>query len=241
MGYEYLLSGLPELVAGSPSPITMESLLTLFDEQLNKKDKQLLRELCMSVDDQRISELIARYDDEDILNNDKPEWWDELRQKLSEADIRATLLYEMGLKSKNSFIRDWYAFNQDMNNVLVASICRKHNFDIQKMIVGHNAIATTIRENYKKKDFGLSEVMDDYNVILSLAEISDLMVREKQMDALRFEWLEGRTEFDIFSVEQVFAYYLKVNMLNRWSLLTVEQGEQVFRSMVADMKKGVQL
>jgi hypothetical protein len=30
-------------------------------------------------------------------------------------------------------------------------------------------------------------------------------------------------------------------MLQRWSALTVEQGEQVFRAMVADMKKGVQL
>ena len=28
-------------------------------------------------------------------------------------------------------------------------------------------------------------------------------------------------------------------MLHRWSLLTVEEGERVFRALVADMKKGV--
>ena len=30
-------------------------------------------------------------------------------------------------------------------------------------------------------------------------------------------------------------------MLDRWSLLTVEQGEKVFRELVADMKKGIKL
>ncbi len=67
------------------------------------------------------------------------------------------------------------------------------------------------------------------------------MEREKRMDALRFEWLQEKTYFDVFSKEQVLAYYLQAEMLHRWSLLTVEQGERVFRDMVADMKKGIDL
>ena len=39
----------------------------------------------------------------------------------------------------------------------------------------------------------------------------------------------------------VFAYYQEAVMLHRWSLLTVEEGEKVFRELVADMKKGVRL
>jgi hypothetical protein len=39
----------------------------------------------------------------------------------------------------------------------------------------------------------------------------------------------------------VFAYYLEAVMLHRWSLLTVEEGERVFRAMVAEMKKGVRI
>jgi len=30
-------------------------------------------------------------------------------------------------------------------------------------------------------------------------------------------------------------------MLHRWSILTVEEGEKIFRELVADMKKGVNL
>ena len=67
------------------------------------------------------------------------------------------------------------------------------------------------------------------------------MDREKAIDAIRFAWLQDRTEFDYFSAEMVFAYYLEAVMLHRWSLLTIEEGEKVFRALVADMKKGIKL
>lgn len=148
---------------------------------------------------------------------------------------------ETGLKADNRFIRDWFGFNRDMNNVLVAQICRKHGFDVNRQIVGEGEVADQLRTHTTQKDFGLSEVMDDPQEILALAQIEDLMVREKTMDAIRFEWLQAQTEFDFFSAEMVFAYYLQALMLHRWSILTVEEGERVFRELVADMKKGVKI
>jgi len=148
---------------------------------------------------------------------------------------------EAGLKAKNRFIRDWFAFNQDMNNVLVAQICRKHGFDVKQQIVGEGEVAEQLRTHTMQKDFGLNELPGDYQAVLALAQIEDLMAREKAMDAIRFEWLQNRTEFDFFSPEMVFAYYLEAVMLHRWSILTVEEGEKVFRELVKDMKKGIKL
>lgn len=148
---------------------------------------------------------------------------------------------EQGLQAENRFVRAWFAFNQDMNNVLVAQICRKHGFDVKQQIVGQGEVAEQLRTHATQKDFGLNEVDGDFQAILALAQIEDLMAREKAMDAIRFEWLQERTEFDYFSAEMVFAYYLEAVMLHRWSLLTVEEGEKVFRALVADMKKGVRL
>ena len=202
MTYEYLLAGLPELKAGSDSPISLEKLDELLDEQLSGADKQLL---------------------------------DLLRVPIDEATL------EQGLKAKNRFVREWFAFNRDMNNVLVAQICRKHGFDVKQQVIGEDEVAEQLRTHSNQKDFGLNELPGDYQAILALAQIEDLMAREKGMDAIRFEWLHDRTEFDFFSLEMVFAYYLESVMLHRWSLLTVEEGEKVFRGMVADMKKGVKL
>jgi hypothetical protein len=148
---------------------------------------------------------------------------------------------EHGLKAKNAFVRDWFGFNQDMNNVLVAQICRKHGFDAKTQIVGDGEVAEQLRIHATQKDFGLNELPGDYQAVLALAQIDDLMQREKAQDAIRFEWLQERTEFDFFSPEMAFAYYLEAQMLHRWSILTIEEGEKIFRDLVADMKKGVQL
>ncbi len=148
---------------------------------------------------------------------------------------------ENGLKAKNRFVRAWFAFNQNMNNVLVAQICRKHGFDPKQQIVGEGEVAEQLRTHTTQKDFGLNELPGDYQSILALAQIEDLMAREKAMDAIRFEWLQERTEFDFFSPEMVFAYYLEAVMLHRWSILTVEEGEKVFRQLVSEMKQGVKL
>lgn len=238
MGYECLMAGLPELKAGGEAPMTMETLLLLLEENLSEKDKPLLDLLRMKSDAPEISELVERYDDSII---DQPNWWENARNTLSEADLRTQLLYEYGQKSKNKFVRKWFAYNQDMNNVLVAAICRKHGFDVRKMIVGQGEVAEILRKNLQQKDFGLGGVMDSLQEIMSLVDIDNLMEREKRMDALRFVWLEEATLFVDFSIENVLAYYLQAEMLNRWSLLTVEQGEKVFRELVADMKKGVNL
>ena len=146
-----------------------------------------------------------------------------------------------GLKANNTFVREWFAFNQDMNNVLVAQICRKHGFDVKTQIVGEGEVAEQLRTHATQKDFGLNEVDGDWTEILALAGIEDLMQREKAQDAIRFTWLQDRTEFDFFSSEMVFAYYLEAIMLHRWSILTIEEGEKVFRELVKDMKKGIKL
>ena len=172
--------------------------------------------------------------DEQLTENDKA-YLALLRAPMDEATLAE------GLKASNVFVREWFAFNRDMNNVLVAQICRKHNFDPKNQIVGEGEVAEHLRTHTTQKDFGLNEVMEEPQELLALAEMTDLMAREKAQDAIRFEWLQTHTEFDFFSAEMVFAYYLEAVMLHRWSLLTIEEGEKVFRELVADMKKGVKL
>ena len=179
---------------------------------------------------EKLNELL----DEQLTENDKRLL--ELLRVPIDAETLAT-----GLNANNKFVRAWFAFNQDMNNVLVAQICRKHGFDPKTQIVGEGEVAEHLRTHTTQKDFALNEVMDDPQELLALAQIDDLMQREKSMDAIRFTWLQDRTEFDFFSAEMVFAYYLEAVMLHRWSILTVEEGEKIFRELVADMKKGVRL
>lgn len=238
MKYYYLLAGLPELSTDSPCPMRTEELDGLLDETLDKDDAEALALLRMTDDAEPVQAMMEDYK-ENMLR--RPDWWDDAVTILSENDLRTQVRYELGQQSGNSLVRNWFRFNQDMNNVLTATVCRKHGFDVSKAIVGHNEVADILRKNLPQKDFGLSGVMDNLNDVMALAETDNLLEREKKTDAVRLSWLEEATRFDWFGVGQVLAYYLQVRIMNRWEPLTVEQGEKVFREMVAEMKKGIQI
>ena len=62
-------------------------------------------------------------------------------------------------------------------------------------------------------------------------------MREKKIDLLKWNWLEEHTFFKTFDFESVFAYLLRVEMIERWTALDKAAGEKTFRQMVEAMKK----
>ena len=227
MGYEYLIAGFEDIALSERVQTSEEQLLELLDEHLSDSDKQLLALLRRKNDDPAIMELL----EDDAVQDRKAEL------NLSDEDFRTQLLYEQGLKCRNKFVRDWFAYNMDVNNVLAATVAIKHGMDVQKVVVGETEVAQELRKSGSAgNNARLAALVPDLKEVVDIA-----LDREKHIDALRWQWLEDRTLFEVFNIEAVLAYYLKASILHRWDNLTVEQGEQVFRAMVADMKKGVNL
>jgi len=232
MGYEYLIAGFEELAQGDRPAMSEEQLLELLNEHLSESDKALLELLRRRNDDESIMQLM---EDDAVLDR-------KAELSLSDEDFRTQLLYEQGLKCRNKFVREWFAYNMDVNNVLAATVAIKHGMDVQKVIVGDNEVAQELRKGGAMgKNAHLAALVPDLREVVEIADIKDLMDREKHIDALRWQWLEDRTLFEVFNIEAVLAYYLKATILHRWDNLTIEEGEKVFRELVADMKKGIKL
>ncbi len=148
---------------------------------------------------------------------------EQLEESLKDKDKEQLRLLK--LRSREgacSFVLDWLDFTKAVNNALTAEVCRKHGLDPNKYIIGEmpDEIAPEVKNVSKE---------------------TDLYQREHLIDALYLAWLDERTEMITFSLENVLAYYLKTQIMNRWNDLTPEKGEGVFREMVKDMKKGVKL
>jgi len=232
MGYEYLIAGFEDIALSERVQTSEEKLLELLDEHLSASDKELLALLRRRNDDEAILVLL----EDDAVQDRKAEL------SLSDEDFRTQLLYEQGLKCKNKFVREWFAYNMDVNNVLAAAVAIKHGMDVQKVIVGDNEVAQELRKGGALgKNARLAALVPDLKEVAEIAEIGNLLDREKHIDALRWQWLEDRTLFEVFNIEAVLAYYLKASILHRWDNLTIEEGENVFRALVADMKKGIKL
>lgn len=165
-------------------------------------------------------------------------------QSLSEGmlweDQLAGLYYDYALKSSNDMIARWYEFNLNLNNMLVASAARRNHFDATNFIIGDNEVAKAIRTS-SARDWGLAGSLDYLEAVQRIAEESDLLEREKKIDLLKWSWLEEQTFFHYFTVERVFAYLLKLEILERWMSLNKDAGEKQLREMVARMKSEVKL
>jgi len=226
MLYHCLLVGLQDLTPDAKQKLSLEELETQIRESLSKSDLQAFDLLCMQPSDERITHIFEQEEDLRAESN------------LREEDLRALLMYREGMQAKNAFVRDWYAFNLNLNNILTATICRKHGFDIKKSIVGEGEVQDALRTS-NAKDFGLSATLPEIDDILRLGEVEDLYEREKKTDALRWAWLEDKTLFSYFEAENVFAYWLEAKMLNRWNILNKEEGTRIFRELIADMKRDI--
>lgn len=160
------------------------------------------------------------------------------QENSSREDYLAALYYGQALQSKNKFIHDWFEFNLNINNILTGVACRKHGFDVKSLVVGSNEVAVAVRQS-NARDFGLTGTFAELDTILKIAEEQNLLEREKKIDALKWQWLEDKTFFHYFSVERILAFVLKVQMIERWKLLSVENGSRIFRALLAGMKEGV--
>ena len=144
--------------------------------------------------------------------------------------------YRYAMEVKNDFMVQWFELNLNIGNILTAINCRKYDLDRKLFLVGDNEMAEVLRTS-NTRDFGLSDTIDYLPELLRMTEETNLLMREKKIDLLKWNWLEEHTFFKTFDFESVFAYLLRVEMIERWTALDKAAGEKTFRQMVETMKK----
>lgn len=223
MKYHYLLAGLPNIENDSSKPVPdLDWLRSEFEEQLTEHDMKLI-------------ELVSRDARDVALTEEQQAEIDEL-QEPAKTNYLVGLHYAQGLKSGNNFVAEWFEFLLTVNNIIAALTCRKHGWDVRQQVVGDNEVAQQLRTN-NARDFGLTPVIDDYELIAAIADDDNLYERERKIDALKWQWLEQKSFDKFFGIEQVIAYWLQVRLLNRWKALTIEQGTATFRQLLNELKK----
>ena len=154
-------------------------------------------------------------------------------------DFLAALYYKYGMQCKNKFVAEWFEFNLNINNILTALTCRKYGWDIKSAIVGDNVVAETIRNSVSARDFNLKAEIDYFDALVNISETANLLDREHRIDALKWNWLEENTFFNSFSIEKVLSFWLRCELMHRWDNLSMEEGAEIFRQMINDLKKDV--
>jgi hypothetical protein len=151
-------------------------------------------------------------------------------------DRLSALYYDYATKSPNRFISEWFELNLNIGNILTAINCRNYKLDKAAYIVGNNEVAEALRSS-SARDFGLGETLDYLPELFRIVEEPNLMIRERKTDQLKWAWLEEQTFFKTFDIEAVFAYLLRIEMIERWTSLDKVKGELTFRELVGGIKR----
>ena len=135
----------------------------------------------------------------------------------------------------NKMVRKWYQLNLDITNILTAFLARKNGWNVADFIQGENEVTEMILTN-NTKDFNLAAEFDYVADLMKIVECEDPVEKEKKIDAFKWLWLEDQTFFNMFSIEAVFAYLCKLEMLARWDKLDVEKGQETFRQIIENLR-----
>lgn len=155
-------------------------------------------------------------------------------------DLLAALYYSYGMLSNNAFIASWFEFNLNLNNILAALAARKYKLEVSSVIVGATSICEQLCTS-NARDFGLNETLEYFEALQRIADIEELVEREKKVDMLKWKWLEDESFFHYFTIERIFVFLMQLEMIERWISLDKEKGNELFRKMIQDLKNEVQI
>ena len=252
--YYYLIAGLPDIrFDDTKAALSVDQFREEVFASLTGADRKLLDLLRLEKDcrgfigSALMEELVADVKADEAKRQDIPsflydfvgEWLDESwRQKAAFAEDRLWgLFYDYAMNcADNELVGRWYEFNLNLNNIISGITARKYDLDIHKVIVGQNEVAQALRTS-GARDWGLSQELDYFDDVARLVEEGDLAEREHKVDMLRWNWLEEHTFFNFFTVERLFSYMVRLDMVERWTTLDKEKGQQLFRQLIGELKE----
>ncbi|MFN2394349.1 MAG: DUF2764 family protein [Bacteroidales bacterium] len=161
-------------------------------------------------------------------------------QNMSHENQLTSLFYDYALSVNHEFLREWYRFNRDLNNLLTALVCRRYDIPYENQIIGWDDISETIRKSHAR-DFGLTAEISYMDDLLNIAKDDDVQQREKAIDQLRWNYLDDVTFFEYFTIDKIIAFTLKLGMVERWLALDKEYGTQLFEELLQDLKSSYEL
>ena len=139
--------------------------------------------------------------------------------------------YRAALKSKNRFIRQYFALDLEIRNRKVDFVSDKMNLDGQKYKVS----------TCSNIDLGLTqEQLDKLSGIFSNKNILE---KEQLLDKFKWDYITDMNPYGTFNMDVILAFLAKGKLIDRWNKLDKKTGEEMFRKLVDEVRgtfKGIE-
>lgn len=270
--YPYLVCGLPDLSFEMDiSEAQIEEIKSQIREIVSQHDLLYIDLLdSPNLFNDFLTELFAREKEsqEEVLRGEDPVWksfpgylqkWGEnyYREVSEEGEpenkdaqrpcYMAQLLqnyYKEGLQTENPFLKRWFAFDLELNNIKVAYVARKmekeawNDFVIPdpKVLEDDENFYNWLKKYAMVSDFNLKFWVSYSEELFSILDKEDLLEREKSLDLFRWNKIEEFSMDYSFDISAVLAYLLKLQIVERWQNLDLQEGKELLQAMVQKLR-----
>lgn len=146
-----------------------------------------------------------------------------------------TQFYKQALSSRNKFIRDWFTIDRDVRNILAAISARRLGMNREDVLIGDGNIVKALVKS-TAPDFGLRAEVDYLDRLLQIAETTDMLERERQLDTLRIELADNLVVNNYFDIDFVLSLLQRADLVDRWLKLDKKMGTATFRQILKDIQ-----
>jgi len=259
--YYYLVAGLPDInLEQNKLSVTVGDFKKELQAQLHPDDYELVEKLFLTADNRNVLNMLLKniqeFDDSGKYTFDELE--DEIKEPenlpeylktfithfksnqplitdMSWEDQLTTLYYDYATQVSNKFLRTWFGFERDLKNLLSGLTARRHKMPVENLLIGSSTVTDAIRKS-NARDFSLSAEFPFVEKVIQINENADLLMREKAIDQLRWNYIDELNTFNYFSIEVILGFVFKLMMVERWLKLDKKTGEEMFRRLLSDLE-----
>ena len=129
--------------------------------------------------------------------------------------------YERALKSRNSFIREYFLWDLRVRNTKTVFL----NERLERPS-GEDVI-----------DIPGGTLFDEEKQVLAVLSTPDILQRERGLDKLMWDKAEDLTLLHNFDIDVILAFVARIMITDRWNKLDPESGRAMFRSLVEEIRQ----
>jgi len=261
--YHFLVAGLPDLILDEGRlKVSLGDLKSELQQHVNVADFKLIEYLFLEFDNANLLNLLKKNDFEfDLRGNYSQEI---LEGQLKEIDgslptymnkfiesfkaddrpgpdiswenILENYFYQYLINTDNAFLRSWYIYQLNKKNVISALVCKRFDMPMEKQLIGSNDINDSLQRS-NARDFGITQEFPEIEKILGAFESETLLLREKALDLIDWQWIDENVFFHYFTIERLIAFMLQFAMVERWMGLDSDEGKLMFNKLLEQLGK----
>lgn len=260
--YYYLISSVPELLLGEQQKHPFQGFLDFCREELTPDDYSALKKFFLFNDFQNIinykteedpflspsfysrETIVESQNDPDLffpfisdflfdLLNDKRK-----HKELQAEDELLWNFYDHIDEVADGFIKEYFLFELHLRNLCTALSHRTLSLEYKKIIIPGDYISEQMAHS-SAPDFGLGGEIGVLEPLLDMFGKAEPLEIEKEIERIRWKWLDEALGYHIFSNNAVFANAVKINSVERWLKMKPEVGRELLNELIEQTQNAV--